>query len=218
MMMLGRVGWELPLASLVLAFALSLAIALVYNATYHGVGYVRSFGETLALAGIVSALVMLAVGDDIARGLGVVGALTLIRFRSNLKDTRDLIFVFTSLGVGIACGVQAFGVALVGTVVFSVSVALLALTRVVARPRFDAVLRLRGALGRAGEVELLKVLERHCRALALLEIRRDQGDTHEYAYQVQLARSSGAALVRDVESLPGVQDASMFTQDESLEM
>src|SRR5689334_1625499 len=97
-----RIGYDLAAASMLLAFGLSMAIAWVYTLTYEGIGYLRSFVQTLAMGGIVSALVMLAIGDDVARGLGMVGALTLIRFRATLKDTRDLTFVFASLAVGVA--------------------------------------------------------------------------------------------------------------------
>jgi hypothetical protein len=78
-----RIGWDLTLAALLLAFALSMVISWVYVATYQGLSYLRSFANTLAIAGVVSALVMLAIGDDVARGLGLVGALTVIRFRTS---------------------------------------------------------------------------------------------------------------------------------------
>jgi len=61
-----------------------------YTLTYQGLSYLRSFVHTLALSGVISALVMLAIGDSVAIGIGVVGALTIIRFRTTLKDTRIL--------------------------------------------------------------------------------------------------------------------------------
>ena len=70
---------SLALAALLLSYALSMTISWVYVATYSGLSYVRSFATTLAVAGVVAAIVMLAIGDDVARGLGLVGALTVIR-------------------------------------------------------------------------------------------------------------------------------------------
>ena len=109
-----RVGWDIALAALVLSFVLSASIAWIYRATYEGLSYQRGFVQTLALGGPVAAMAMLAIGDDIARGLGLVGALTLIRFRATLKDTRDLVFAFASLAIGVACGVNSLGVAVLG--------------------------------------------------------------------------------------------------------
>ena len=75
------------------------------------------FVQSLAVAGVVSDLVVLAVGDNHARGIGLVGALTVIRFRSTLKDPRDLSFAFASLATGVAAGAHAYAAAVLGTVV-----------------------------------------------------------------------------------------------------
>ena len=139
-----RVGWDIALASLLLSFATSMIIATVYTITYHGIGYLRSFVQTIALGGLVASLVMLAIGDDVARGLGMVGALTLIRFRTTLKDTRDLIFMFASLGIGVACGVQAFAAALLGTAMFSLAAMDLSWSDFGSRLQFDIMLRFQG--------------------------------------------------------------------------
>jgi uncharacterized membrane protein YhiD involved in acid resistance len=214
-----RIGWDLALAALSLAFALSTAIAWVYVLTYQGMGYLRSFVQTLALSGVVSALVMLAIGDDIARGLGMVGALTLVRFRATLKDPRDLMFVFASLAVGVACGVQAFAVALVGTAVFLVASGYLAVSQLGTRREFDAVLRFRAPSAAEGSVELRSVLDRHCRKLSLIDLRGAGDSFQEFAYHLKLARSgSEASLVRELESIPGVEDATIVKQDTSLEL
>ncbi len=214
-----RVGWDLALAALLLAFALSTAIAWVYVLTYEGMGYLRSFVQTLAVSGVVSALVMLAIGDDIARGLGMVGALTLVRFRATLKDPRDLLFVFASLAIGVACGVQAFAVAMIGTAVFLTASVYVSVSQLGTRREFDAVLRFR-ARSAAEEIgDVRSVLERHCRKLSLIDLRSIGDSFHEYAYHLKLARSgSEAMLVRELGTVPGVEDAVIIKQDASLEL
>ena len=109
-------------SSLALALGLSFALSALYTATYQGVSYLRSFAQTIALAGLASAAVMLCVGDSIARGIGVFGAVNLVQLRSTIKDTRDLMFVFITLGVGVACGVGAFGVAALSAGLFTVAI------------------------------------------------------------------------------------------------
>jgi hypothetical protein len=216
---MGRVGWDLTLAALLLAFALSTLIAWVYVLTYQGMGYLRSFVQTLAVAGVISALVMLAIGDDIARGLGMVGALTLVRFRATLKDPRDLLFAFASLAVGVACGVQAFAVATVGTIVFIGATAYASLSGLGTRREFDAVLRFRGPSAADGNEEVMAVLDRHCRKLSLIDLRSAGDAYQEYAYHLKLARSgSEAMLVRDLGAVRGVEDAVIIKQDTSLEL
>lgn len=214
-----RVGFETVLASLLLAFALCTVIAWAYRISYKGLSFQRSFAQMLSLGGIVSAIAMLAIGDDIARGLGLVGALTLIRFRTTLKDTRDLLFAFASLSIGVACGVAAFGVALVGTAVFIGAALLMSWSGFGKRQEMDAVLRLRATPLAADERTLAPVLGRHCRKWTLVHVRELDDEEEEHSYQVDLAqRGSGPALMRELAGLPGVSGTSLLMQDSLVEV
>jgi uncharacterized membrane protein YhiD involved in acid resistance len=213
-----RIGWDLALACLLLAFVLSMAIAWVYSLTYQGLSYMRGFTQTLAIGGIISALVMMAIGDDIARGLGVVGALTIVRFRTTLKEPRDLMFVFASLAVGVACGVQTFSIAIVGTAVFCVAMLYVSFAAFGSRKHFDAVLRLQ-LPSQADEQALVKVLKRHCRAFSLINLREVGVEAREHAYHVRLARpDSRTSLLHDLEALPGLSGTTLLMQDSTVEM
>jgi hypothetical protein len=214
-----RISWDLALACLLLALSLSLIIAWVYTVTYQGLSYLRGFTQTLAVAGVISALVMLAIGDDIARGLGVVGALTIVRFRSTLKDPRDLLFVFTSLAVGIACGVQTFAIAIVGTAVFSAAMLYISFASFGSRRQFDAVLRVRLPKDAAEEPAFLEVLKRHCRAFVLINLRDMGGGAQEHVYHVRLARQeTKGTLLSDLGALPGLTGTTLLMQDTTVEM
>ncbi len=214
-----RVGWDIALASLLLSFATSMIVATVYTMTYHGIGYLRSFVQTIALSGLVAALVMLAIGDDVARGLGMVGALTLIRFRTTLKDTRDLIFVFASLGIGVACGVQAFAAALMGTLMFCLAAVYLSWSEFGSRLQFDIMLRFQGPSDEEHGNQVRAVLNRYCRGLSLIDLRNTGENTQEFAYHLKLSKSgTETLLMRDLERVPGVGSAALFTRDASLEL
>jgi hypothetical protein len=208
-----RVGWDIALASLLLSFATSMVIATVYTITYHGIGYLRSFVQTIALGGLVAALVMLAIGDDVARGLGMVGALTLIRFRTTLKDTRDLIFM------GVACGVQAFAAALLGTAMFCLAAMYLTWSEFGSRLQFDIMLRFQGPADAEHAEQVRSVLNRYCRGLSLIDLRSAGDNLQEFAYHLKLSKEgTETALMRDLERVPGVGGAAMFTRDASLEL
>jgi uncharacterized membrane protein YhiD involved in acid resistance len=128
-------------------------------------------------------------------------------------------FVFASLGVGVACGVQAFAVALVGTVVFASAASYLAISQLGTRREFDAVLRFRGPIATEGSVDVRLVLERHCRKLSLIDLRSAGEAFQEYAYHLKLARAgSETTLVRELGAIPGVEDAVIIKQDASLEL
>jgi hypothetical protein len=210
---------ELVLSALGLSFVLSALLAWVYRATYQGLSYQRSFVQTLALSGPVSAMALIAIGDDLARGLGVVGALTLVRFRSTLKDTRDLVFAFATLACGVACGVAAFGIASLGALVFAAAATLIYGTGFGTRVAHEAVLRLRAAYDEAAQETVNRLLARHCRAFALVHLRDVDGRSQEQSYQLQLAdRRAGAALLHELEAVPGLETPSLHMQDAVIEI
>lgn len=104
--------------SLIWAFVLSSLIAITHKVTFSGHQYPKHFFQALALGSIVSAMVMMAIGDSLARGLGAFGALAIIRFRTRIQDARNIIFLFASLSVGLAIGVFGYTIAFVGTLLF----------------------------------------------------------------------------------------------------
>ena len=108
----------LMLITALLAFFLSSVIAVTYEFTTKSIYRKTHFLQSLALIGIAAATILQAIGESVAIGLGIIGALSIIRFRTSLNDPRNITFMFASLGSGIACGVMGFGIALTGTLVF----------------------------------------------------------------------------------------------------
>lgn len=98
-----------------LAFALAFIWATVYRKTHSGVAYTRSFFLSLMLISPIVAMIMMAIGSNVALSLGLVGSLSVIRFRAVIKDTKDMTFLFLSIGIGLCCGASAWMVALIGT-------------------------------------------------------------------------------------------------------
>jgi len=92
--------------TLVLSFVLAVIIAYTYRGTYHGASYSQSFVQTLVLVSMVVAIIMLIVGSNIARAFTLVGALSIIRFRNAVKETRDVGFIFFAMAIGMACGTR----------------------------------------------------------------------------------------------------------------
>src|SRR5436190_533605 len=135
-------SWQTVLLSMLVSFVLCQLIAAVYSWTFRGLSYSRGFVISLALTGVVATLLMLAIGNSVARGLGLLGTLAIIRFRSTLRDVRDMMFIFASLAVGISVGVQAFMVAVVGAILFCLFVLHLTFAPFASRRQYDGLLRL----------------------------------------------------------------------------
>ncbi len=110
---------------MVLGFALSAFIGWIYKITHRGTSYTQSFVLTLVLNGMVVAVVMMIVGSNIARAFSLVGALSIIRFRNAVKETRDVGFIFFTMAIGMAVGTKFYLLAIVATIVISLIVLLM---------------------------------------------------------------------------------------------
>lgn len=127
---------------LLLSFALSAFIGWIYQITHRGASYMQSFVFTLVLNGMVVALVMLIVGSSIARAFSLVGALSIIRFRNAVKETRDVGFIFFTMAIGMAVGTRFYLLAIIGAVVISLVIVLMVRFDWFAREMSSQILRI----------------------------------------------------------------------------
>ena len=118
--------------ALVLAFGVGLFIFFVYKKTYAGVMYSSSFGVTLVALTMITTLVILAVTSNIVLSLGMVGALSIVRFRTAIKEPMDIAFLFWSIAVGVVLAAGLIPLAVFGTVIIGTMLLVTArMTRVV---------------------------------------------------------------------------------------
>jgi hypothetical protein len=103
--------------AIILSFLLSLIIAWVYKITYIGVSYTQSYVHTLIMMSMIVSIIMLVIGSNIARAFTLVGALSIVRFRNAIKDTRDLGYIFFAMAIGMACGTRFYLLAIVATLI-----------------------------------------------------------------------------------------------------
>ena len=108
------------LISIVLAFGIGVFIFLVYKKTYSGVMYSASFGTTLIALTMITTVVILAVTSNVVLSLGMVGALSIVRFRTAIKEPLEIAFLFWSIAVGIVLAAGMIPLAVVGSVVIGV--------------------------------------------------------------------------------------------------
>ena len=106
--------------ALILAFGLGLFIFLVYQKTFSGVMYSSSFGVTLVALTMITTMVILAVTSNVVLSLGMVGALSIVRFRTAIKEPLDIAFLFWSIAVGIVLAAGMIPLAVIGSVVIGV--------------------------------------------------------------------------------------------------
>ncbi len=178
--------------ALVLSFLLAMVFAAVYQITFRGFTYSRSYVHTMVLGSMVTCMLIMAVGNNLARGMGILGTLAIIRFRTPVRDPRDAMFLFACLGVGIACGARMPLVAGIGTLAICAAALLLHWLPFASRREYEGLLRfIMPVNNKKAEESLQDILARYCTSFFLLGMREaEQGESVEYSYQIRLADPS----------------------------
>ena len=107
------------LAILLGTFALSVRVGRLYRRTHKGINYNQGYVQTLVVMGGIIAMIMLIVGSDVAKAFTMMGAFSIIRFRNNMKETRDIGFIFLVMAIGMAMGTKLYLLAALGALVMS---------------------------------------------------------------------------------------------------
>lgn len=113
------------LSVLLITFLMGLFIFYVYKKTFQGVLYTQSFNVSLVMIAIVTSLVIMTISSNFILSLGMVGALSIVRFRTAIKDSMDIVFMFWAIAIGIANGAGFFQISLIGTLVIALVLFLL---------------------------------------------------------------------------------------------
>ncbi|MFP4164291.1 MAG: DUF4956 domain-containing protein [Chitinispirillaceae bacterium] len=208
------------LYTLLLSVALSIMIGITYVKTFKGLSYSRNFVQALILSSVIAAVIMQAIGDSLARGLGMIGALAIIRFRTNFKDPRDIIFMFASLASGIACGVYSYSTGVLGTLIFCSLAFLLYYSPIGQSSFYDGMLRFNVAHSSTNRHLIDALLKKHCKLFSLITLREiNQGAKYDYSYHVKLRKPANRAKLieelRDVEHIEGI---SLLLQESTVEL
>ena len=159
------------LITVLFSFCLSSLLVITYDFTTKSIHRPAHYMQALALVSMVAATVMQAIGDSLARGLGMLGALSIIRFRTVLDDPRNMTFMFASLAVGIATGVYGFTIAFIGTIFFCLGAVILRFSPLSNTKELIGSLKIELPKEGDEESEFNKILDRHCHHYELEQIR-----------------------------------------------
>ncbi len=200
------------LFTVLFAFVLGGMIVFTYERTTRDVNRPEHFMQALVLIAIVAATVMQAIGDSLARGLGMLGALSIIRFRTTLRNPRNIVFMFSSLAAGIACGVFGFVIAFVGTTVFCLAAFLLRLTPFSVKRNLTGKLTFLLHVDSKQLPEVEKVLKSYCRNFVLVRYRLLTGrklNQIRYEYRIKMVKDTDgselASALLKLEGLSGIR-------------
>ncbi len=213
--------FETTLLSLLLAFVLGQLLAWTYYFTHSGLSYSKSFVQSLIIITVVVAMVMTTIGDNFVTAVGLMGALSIIRFRNMIKDTRDIAFIFCALVIGMSSGSQNFGLAILGSLVLILILLYLHVSDFGTHLPHNGFLRFNvtGHVGPDHPVPVL--LKKFCRTFTLISAQDgDYGNqVVEYAYQVMIRNATkNELMLSELDKVEGISNISLTMQEQLLEV
>jgi len=202
-------SFQVAVFSLLLAFVLSSVIAFTYRITYRGISFSGSFFQAMILASISTATIIMAVGNNLAVGFGIVGAIAIIRFRTRIGEPRNIIFIFAAIGVGIASGVYGYAIAVAGTLIYCVVALILFFS-----PYGKSFLFLYEVNFNLTEKNtysaVVEFLSSHCDSHFFIGLDESKAGMERYEYRVSLKKGvDHVDFFRDLQAIEGVSNVSI---------
>jgi uncharacterized membrane protein YhiD involved in acid resistance len=196
-----------------LSFLLSLIIAWVYKTTYKGVSYTQSFVHTVIMMSMIVAVIMLIIGSNIARAFALVGALSIIRFRNAVKDSRDVGYIFFAMAIGMASGTRFFGLAVVSTLLISFILWGMATLNMFAKDVKEQILKIRLPADMPHETLFERAFSKYLTRSNLIAVETVQaGMLTELVYGIELRKEDEVqAFMQELSKLNNNNKVALIT-------
>ena len=209
------------LLSLLLAFVLGQLLAWLYYFTHSGLSYSRSFVQSLILITVIVSMVMSTIAGSFVVAVGLMGALSIIRFRNIIRDTRDIAFIFCALVIGMAVGSQRYGVAIIGTLVICAIILYLHLSDFGSHHIQNAFLRFSLQAQIDPSHPVIVILNKFCGSHTMISsLSSESGDpTVEYAYQIMIKNvAKNEQMLAELHNITGIHNVSLTVQEQLLQI
>ncbi len=204
--------------NILLAFGIGMVVSMVYRSTHQGLSYSQSFCQTIVYVTVIVAIVMMVVAGNLARAFALVGAMSIIRFRTVLKDTKDMAYVFGALALGMAAGIGNYFLAVLGTTVVTAMAIILYKLNYGAVSRNEFILRFRHQ-ERGGSEPYMDIFRKFCRTSKLLNME-PSGDNQSLSltYDITLKREDHAKeLTRLIGGVEGVSEVVLIASQNDVD-
>ncbi|MCQ2523796.1 MAG: DUF4956 domain-containing protein [Lachnospiraceae bacterium] len=194
---------------------LSFCIYVSYKFSYNKLAYSARFNASLVLLAIITTLIMSCIGNNVALSLGMVGALSIVRFRTAVKDARDTAYIFWAIAIGICCGVSDYEIAVVGTAF--IFVVILIFGNVQDNARYLLVIR----SDRKSAKDIREVVEKYYNKGAIFRTDNSNLEQDEIIYLVsskvkKKAEKKNGSLNEKLYEIEGVIDVKLISQNNEM--
>lgn len=209
------VAIEQFVANLIMALLCGLVISLIYRWTYRGPHYSTSYVHSIVILSMVTALVIMVIGNNLARAFGLVGAMSIIRFRTAVKDTQDIVIIFFALAAGMAAGVGLKALALLGTILIGGIIVLMHKINYAKPHRREILLQFTGSLIN-GEYPYLDIIEKYCKTSKLINTQAiGDEDLYEISFHIKLRdEMKRMEFIQEMNRSAGLSNVRLFYDDD----
>lgn len=200
------------------AFVCSVFISLIYRSTYKGTSYSVTYVNSLIAFSMITAIIIMVIGNNLARAFGLVGSMSIIRFRMAIKDTRDIVYIFFSLAIGMATGVGLHAVAITGTLYIGVILFLLSYFNFGQSHRREFLLQFQYYSPEGYDnttPAYIDIIQKYCKKYSLINIKSlDADNLKELSYFTTLRNNDkNCEFIDQLKKMGGVDNISFYYDD-----
>lgn len=202
--------------NILVALLCSVFITYFYKKTYSGPGYLNSFANALILLSLITAVVIMIIGNNLARAFGLVGAMSIIRFRTAVKETHDIVYIFFALTIGMAAGVGLHSLAIVGTVFIGLISYVISKMDSENGSKKNTLLEFQVENGTEQiSTDYQKLISKFAKNMKLLNIKSLDNRNMLVSYYIRFRKENqNFNLVNQLQNIPGVKNISLFSDEE----
>ncbi len=203
--------------NILVAFICGLLIAWFYRKTYRGPGYLTSFVHSIVILAMITTVVIMVIGNNLARAFGLVGAMSIIRFRTAVKETQDIIFIFFALAIGMAAGVGLHSIAIAGSIIIGSIAFILTRWEKIGGGRQEFLIQFVISDDTSAVRETYEqIIKRYCKTYRLINAKAlgDNGELELSFHIVLKDPVQSQSMIRELKETAGVRHINMLFDEE----
>lgn len=202
--------------NLFVALIAGIIISIFYRKSYNGPGYQASFVNSLILLVIITSIVIMVIGNNLARAFGLVGAMSIIRFRTAVKETQDIMYIFFSLAIGMAVGVSLYGLAIFGSLFIGTITYILSKSKFSTPVKSDLLLQFTYDSRSNNSDNYSKLINLYCKKNKLINAKAvGTEDMIELSYYLGFKNKvKTTEFVQELRKMDGISNVNLFYDEE----
>jgi len=202
----GSLELESIIMYLGMTILLTMVVFMVYKLTYTGVAYSRNFNVSIVLTGVITSTIIMVIGNNLVLSLGMVGALSIVRFRAAIKEPKDISFLFWSIAIGLSAGTGATKIALVSTLIIALLILFFNFTN--KRSYMSYLLIVKGESFECSDVEA--VLKQSMKKFRL-RMKNTKKMSFEAIYEIHIKNKSEDEIIKKLYKLDKIDQVNVVS-------